>query len=94
MLKFSMLLLELCRLKEAGARIPPRKVLSLIKLEEKLFGKPQIKYTDWIPLTPAEKMAEDAKHVAAPSAEELQSMKDVFDIEFDVLDDTASNSGQ
>ncbi len=87
LLKYGMLLGELHQLRETGAAISPQKVLSLIKLEKKLWGQPETKYTDWIPLNPAEKMAEDAKQVVAPSKEELQSMKDVFNIDVDDIDE-------
>lgn len=91
---------ELEKSKNAGKKINPKKVLRLIKLEkqrikfaqkysfknlEKICEENNTKYTDWIPLTATEQMAEDALQVPAPSCEQRQSMKDVFNIEVDEI---------
>ena len=94
---------ELDKAKNSGKKINPKKVLKLIKYEKQMIelakkqsfrnlkeicDENQTKYTDWIPLTPAEKLAEDAKHEPSISSEQLQNMKDVFNIEVDAVDDT------
>ena len=91
---------ELDKAKNSGKKINPKKVLKLIKYEKQMIelakkqsfrnlkeicDENQTKYTDWIPLTATEQMAEDALQVPAPSCEQRQSMKDVFNIEVDEI---------
>ncbi len=93
---------ELDKAKNSGKKINPKKVLRLIKLEKQyiefakkqnfrnlkeIYEENQTKYTDWIPLTLAEKLVEEAKDIAAPDSEEIRSISETFQIEIEDMND-------